>query len=146
MPSGDGERIKFVVEPVSRSLGDGLRIAQLLTESGLTLRAAKRVLDDLALGSACFVDAPHVTDFETLRRLLTAQKLSVRRIADRPVDVRALRARLGYSQEEFAGRFGIDVATLRNWEQGRTQPDGPARTLLRLIDRDPDAVTAMLAA
>jgi putative transcriptional regulator len=46
------------------------------------------------------------------------------------VDVRALRRKLGLSQSEFATRFGFLPATLRNWEQGRTRPDGPARVLL----------------
>ena len=39
-------------------------------------------------------------------------------------DVRALRRRLGMSQSEFAARFGFQAATLKNWEQGRTRPDG----------------------
>lgn len=56
------------------------------------------------------------------------------------VDVRALRRKLGLSQSEFATRFGFAPATVRNWEQGRTQPDGPARTLLAVIAHHPDAV------
>jgi len=54
--------------------------------------------------------------------------------------VRALRRRLGLSQSEFATRFGFQAATLKNWEQGRTQPDGPARVLLAVIARHPKAV------
>jgi len=56
------------------------------------------------------------------------------------IDVRAVRRRLGLSQSEFAARFGFQPATLRNWEQGRTRPDGPARVLLAVIARHPDAV------
>ncbi len=55
-------------------------------------------------------------------------------------DVRALRRRLGMSQSEFAARFGFQAATLKNWEQGRTRPDGPARVLLAVIARHPEAV------
>jgi putative transcriptional regulator len=55
-------------------------------------------------------------------------------------DVRAARKRLGLSQAEFATRFGFQPATLRNWEQGRTRPDGPARVLLAVIARHPEAV------
>ena len=58
----------------------------------------------------------------------------------KPVDVKALRARLGLSQVEFAGRFGLAVGTVRDWEQGRGQPDRPAQTLLRVIEREPEAV------
>lgn len=56
------------------------------------------------------------------------------------IDVRATRKRLRLSQAEFAARFGFQPATLRNWEQGRTRPDGPARVLLAVIARHPEAV------
>src|SRR5579863_3460931 len=56
------------------------------------------------------------------------------------VDVRAVRRRLGLSQSEFAAKFGFQPATLRNWEQGRTRPDGPARVLLAVIAYHPEAV------
>jgi putative transcriptional regulator len=56
------------------------------------------------------------------------------------IDVRATRKGLGLSQAEFAARFGFHPATLRNWEQGRTRPDGPARVLLAVIARHPEAV------
>jgi putative transcriptional regulator len=57
-----------------------------------------------------------------------------------PIDVRAVRQRLGLSQSKFAARFGFTPATIRNWEQGRTQPDGPARVLLTVITHHPEAV------
>ena len=57
-----------------------------------------------------------------------------------PVNVKKVRKRLGMSQGEFATQFGISPATLRNWEQGRRQPEGPARVLLNIIDREPEAV------
>jgi putative transcriptional regulator len=55
-------------------------------------------------------------------------------------DVRAVRRKLGLSQSEFAAKFGFQPATLKNWEQGRTRPDGPARVLLAVIERHPEAV------
>jgi putative transcriptional regulator len=55
-------------------------------------------------------------------------------------DVRAVRKRLGLSQAQFAAKFGFQTATVRNWEQGRTRPDGPARVLLAVIARHPEAV------
>lgn len=57
-----------------------------------------------------------------------------------PVNVRKVRQKLGMSQGEFAAQFGINPATLRNWEQGRRQPEGPARMLLNIIEREPEAV------
>ena len=62
----------------------------------------------------------------------------------RPTDVKAIRAKLGRSQTEFALMIGVSVATLRNWEQGRRVPEGPALALLRVAARDPDAVVAAL--
>lgn len=56
------------------------------------------------------------------------------------VDVRAVREGLKLSQEEFATRFGFSLGTLRGWEQGRRQPDGPTRILLRVIMSDPNVV------
>jgi putative transcriptional regulator len=56
------------------------------------------------------------------------------------VDVKATRLSLGLSQAAFAAKFGFQASTLRNWEQGRTQPDGPARVLLTVIAKHPEAV------
>lgn len=64
----------------------------------------------------------------------------------RPADVRAIRDQLGVTQEEFALLFGVSVATLRNWEQGRRVPDGPARALLRVAVVNPRAVVTALSA
>jgi putative transcriptional regulator len=62
-----------------------------------------------------------------------------------PVDVKAVRLRLGKSQSEFARMIGVSVSTLQNWEQGRRRPDGPARALLRVAAANPEAVAAALA-
>jgi putative transcriptional regulator len=61
-----------------------------------------------------------------------------------PADVKAVRAELGQSQEEFALMIGVSVATLRNWEQGRRMPDGPALALLRVATANPKAVADAL--
>ena len=56
------------------------------------------------------------------------------------IDVGSVRARTGLSQAAFAGQIGVPVATLRNWEQGRRAPDGPARVLLAMLERNPQIV------
>ena len=58
--------------------------------------------------------------------------------------VSAIRARTGLSQAEFARSIGVKKATLLNWEQGRRKPDGPARVLLALIDKEPGIVGRVL--
>jgi putative transcriptional regulator len=62
-----------------------------------------------------------------------------------PADVKAIRTRLKKSQAEFALMIGVSVSTLQNWEQGRRQPEGPARALLRVAARNPEAVAEALA-
>jgi len=59
-------------------------------------------------------------------------------------DVRALRERLGLSQEAFAQRFHLSQRTVQDWEQQRRVPEGPARVLLQVIERDPQAVERAL--
>ncbi|MGB9142248.1 MAG: NadS family protein [Aestuariivirga sp.] len=67
-----------------------------------------------------------------------------RRYEVNPVDVGAIRKRLNLSQAKFADKFGLSVATVRDWEQGRRSPDNTARTLLKVIDQRPEAVIAAL--
>jgi len=55
-------------------------------------------------------------------------------------DVAAIREEYGLSQAKFAALLGISVRTLQNWEQGRRQPQGPAKVLLRVASRHPEAV------
>ena len=59
--------------------------------------------------------------------------------------VRDLRRRAQLTQTEFAAKLGVPVETIRNWEQGKRAPRGPARALLAVIARAPDAVFAALA-
>lgn len=58
--------------------------------------------------------------------------------------VRTLRRALGLTQDEFAARYHIPLGTLRDWEQGRTEPDQPARAYLQVIAADPDGVSRSL--
>jgi len=61
------------------------------------------------------------------------------------VDAAAVRRRTGLSQLAFSRRIGVSAATLRNWEQGRRKPEGPARILLALLERNPRIVEETLA-
>jgi putative transcriptional regulator len=62
-----------------------------------------------------------------------------------PHAVRDLRQRARLTQQEFAARLGVPVETIRNWEQGKRMPRGPARALLAVIAHAPDMVFAALA-
>lgn len=61
------------------------------------------------------------------------------------VDVKDIRRRLKLTQDEFSRRFGIPQGTLRDWEQGRRRPEGPARAFLMVIQHEPKAVERALA-
>lgn len=58
-------------------------------------------------------------------------------------DVRSIRAATQLSQTKFAALIGVRLRTLQAWESHRSRPIGPARTLLRLVERDPQALTAL---
>ena len=57
-----------------------------------------------------------------------------------PPDIKQIRKRLHKSQSEFAFMIGVSVSTLQNWEQGRRKPEGPARALLQVASKNPDAL------
>lgn len=62
------------------------------------------------------------------------------------IDVRAIRKGLGLTQEEFALRYGFSIARIRDWEQGRSRPDGAVRAYLLVIEREHEAVDRALQA
>jgi len=64
----------------------------------------------------------------------------------KPADIKAVREKLNVSQSEFAMMIGVSVSTLQNWEQGRRQPEGPARALLKVAAENPEVVAEALSA
>lgn len=60
------------------------------------------------------------------------------------IDVKKIREKTGLSQPKFASLFMIPVGTLRNWEQGRRHPEGPAIALLHIIDKEPQTAVRAL--
>ena len=94
---------------------------------------AERYVDD------AIVDA---STEEDIARHIAEDKAEAR--VDAAAHIRSIRARTGLSQPAFAQRLRVSVETLRNWEQGKRHPRGPARALLRIIDRAPEAAMAAL--
>lgn len=121
------------------------RAAVVLAQRHLPMRSGHRVLTTLLDDRRVVVEVPCVEDLAALIRELAALDIKAS-IYDPPkVNVRAVRERLGLSQDEFALQFGLDAATVRNWEQGRSEPDKAARTALWTIATNPDAVRGALA-
>jgi len=91
--------------------------------------------DDINRAIAEDPDAPDFSDPELAKHL-------------RPIpdpDVRLIRAKLDLTQVAFARALDVPVATIRDWEQGRRRPSGPALTLLRLLERDPATLARLLS-
>ena len=66
------------------------------------------------------------------------------RTARRVPRIKTMRRALGLTQEEFSSRYHVPLGTLRDWEQGRSEPDQPARAYLTIIARDPEGVLRAL--
>lgn len=81
-----------------------------------------------------------VASVEQMKEMERARTRNPRRTR---LDVAALRARFGLSQSRFAALLGISTATLQNWEQGRREPDGPAKVLLQVAALHPEALLAV---
>jgi putative transcriptional regulator len=75
----------------------------------------------------------------------TADKRKYRVHVPEKVDVRKIRSGLGLSQEAFAKNYGFALSAVRDWEQGRRRPERSARILLKIVEREPEAVTRALA-
>jgi putative transcriptional regulator len=121
-------------------------VAESLVRRHLSLLAAKRLVTRLLHGEAVAVELPKVENRARLEQELKRYGVAAeRRDPPATVNIKALRGRLGLSQEEFALRYGLDVKTLRNWEQGRTTPEMAARAFLSVIEREPEAVERSLA-
>ena len=75
----------------------------------------------------------------------TADKRKYRVHVPATINVRKIRRRLGLSQEAFARKYGFALSAVRDWEQGRRTPERSARVLLKIVDKEPEAVTRALA-
>ena len=103
-------------------------------------KASRRVPKSTAAGRALLASLNQALAFARGERVAGIRVTYVQVNRPTPIDVRAVRQKTGLSQSKFAARFGFTPATIRNWEQGRTQPDGPARVLLTVIAHHPEAV------
>jgi putative transcriptional regulator len=87
-----------------------------------------------------------VESVKQMGAIMRGEDIPHRRTVLTTVDVKALRQRLGLTQNEFSGMIGVSIKTLQNWEQGRREPEGPAKALLRVVEKEPQAVLNALHA
>ena len=120
-----------------------LSVVGRLRAAGLSLQAAHAAITRLAETGLAVCMIADGADITALARDLAALGVQAYRArAGDPNAVAAVRARHGLSQREFAALLGVDVDTLRNWEQGRNRPDPAALSLVRAYDAAPDVIAA----
>jgi DNA-binding transcriptional regulator YiaG len=110
----------------------------------MPLRSAHAALTRLARREIVAIEL-EVDRPEAVIDQLGAAGVAVAPLVQPAPNVRKIREAFGLSQSEFAIRFGLELDTVRNWEQGRNQPDPAARLLLKVIETSPAAVENVLA-
>lgn len=118
--------------------------ALALAKRGLSLLRAKRVVEEMLADGRAVVELPTVEDVSELAKDLEDAGCTSAVIGHDVVDVRALRERLGLTQEQFAWNYALDVSAVRNWEADRRKPDPAALAYLRVIERLPEQVSMVL--
>ena len=85
-----------------------------------------------------------VNGVREMKRHITGKAVRGARVTEPPApDVRTIREAAKVSQSQFARLIGVNLRTLQNWEQQRTQPTGPARALLKIVASNPKAIEAL---
>ena len=136
VPSGSPARVSVAISSPNPNT-PGAAIA--LAKRHMPMGQAHRLMTRLVQGEPDLVtEVPMVEDIAHLIAELAGCGIEAS-AAEPPatLDVRAVREKSGLSQEQFALAYGLDVATVRNWEQGRTSPDLTARNYLTMIATDP---------
>jgi putative transcriptional regulator len=85
-----------------------------------------------------------VDSIQEAKEIKQGKKAPSRKFSYSPLDVKAIRKKLHYSQSQFALMIGVSERTLQNWEQGRRRPEGPAQALLRVVSKNPKVVQEAL--
>lgn len=125
---------------------DTVAAARALVRRHLPVKAAHALMTELFDTGEAYVEVPTVESVSRLTAELEAAGIEARRHGPDPISVRSVREALHLSQAQFALRFGLEEATVKNWEQGKSKPNATALTLIWTIHRHPEAVVDALAA
>ena len=126
-----------------RDVEKPVSVSRLLTTHGLSLRKAHDALNRLADGEPVAVEL-YADNTGALISQFSALGVSAFLIQLPQAVVKRIREHLGLSQAEFATRFGFELDTVQNWEQGRYSPDPAAQILLGVIEAYPECVDSVL--
>ena len=138
-PSFSGEPVTLVLR-LKGPLDQPISVVARLRTAGLTLRAAHTLINRLAEARLAVCEINEDADIPALAADLARMNVHTNR--RRPLDpglIPDVRARHGLSQREFS-MLGIDIDTLRNWEQGRNKPDQAALNLINAFDKSPATI------
>lgn len=128
---------------MANAISQPVEVARSLIRSGVSLRKAHEILERISAGARVPVElrgSSPTTIVSELKKL----GVSALPIKSPNVDIKRIRESQNLSQPEFAILYGLELDTLRNWEQGRNIPDRSTMVLLKVIERCPDAVLEAL--
>ena len=137
----DSPAISFILR--ANAISQPVEVARFLMRGGVSLRKAHEILERISAGARVPVELRGSS-----RAVISSdlKKLGVSALAIKSpnVDIKRIRESQNLSQPEFAILYGLELDTLRNWEQGRNVPDRSTMVLLKVIERCPDAVLEAL--
>jgi DNA-binding transcriptional regulator YiaG len=143
-PVADGSAERLSLRPIAGATLNTPAAARALVLRHVPLKAAHAVLTEMFDAGEAYVEVPKVESLDRLRSELGDCGIEARKHWPEAISVRFVRESLALSQVQFALRFGLEEATVRNWEQGKSKPNATAMTLLWTIHRHPDAVASAI--
>lgn len=144
-PVREGSVERIGLKRLPNSDLDTVGAARALVRRHLPVKVAHRVMIELFDAGEAYVEVPKVESLEQLLSELKALGIDARRHWPDAISVRVVREALQLSQAQFALRFGLEEATVKNWEQGKSKLNAAAMTLIWTIYRHPEAVVDALA-
>ena len=144
--SGGSHAVFMLRRPKGRGAPKTVDCTLLLARRGATLLRAKRAVEQMIASGRASISLPSVEDPATLIAELAKAGVAAAQLwPQAPIDIVALRNRLGLTRKEFSLRYGLELETVRNWEVGRREPDMTAKSYLRAIANDPERVEEAFA-
>lgn len=139
-----GSSAAFFLRANPKELKQPVSMARLLIRCDVTPTKAKGTVERLLETGSTALELPSAP-LDIVERLAELNVQALKREAQ-PVDVATIRLGLGMTQEEFAAAYGFTTATVRNWEQHRSEPDVGSRAFLKVIETHPDIAAEVVTA
>ena len=139
-----GSSAAFFLRRCESRLREPVSVAQLLIRCGVTPTKAKTAVERLIEVGSTALELPSAPS--DIGQRLSELKVEALKRETQPVDVATIRLGLGMTQEEFAAAYGFTTATVRNWEQHRSEPDVGSRAFLKVIETHPDVAAEVVTA